>query len=537
MAATLAPKRELALATEALKLLTEVSIALSAERDHQTLLNLILSKARDLADCDAGSLYLVEHEPKECLRFVLAQNDSVAAPFTASVMPLDRKSLAGYVALTGETINLEDAYSLPPGAPYGFNKAFDDQIGYVTRSMLVLPMRNHRGEVTGVLQLINRKNDEPARITGRESADAFVIPFDAPVVDLLRAVASMAAVAIDNATLIKNIETLFEGFVKASVTAIEQRDPTTSGHSLRVSILTTELARAVNRSDEGPFATVEFTEKQIKELRYASLLHDFGKVGVREQVLVKAKKLYPQDLERILTRMEMARVCGEREELHREVELLKSGSGGDASLISSLEEEIARKDDELRSFENVVLRANEPSVLPEGDFSALQKIAAEAFPASRGERKPLLEPEEVRVLSLRRGTLTDEERLEIESHVTHSFRFLSEIPWTPELKEIPSIAYAHHEKLNGKGYPRRLTAPDIPIQSRMMAIADIFDALSASDRPYKRAVPIDKTLAILEAEAQDGMLDDGLVKLFIQCKVYEKTLHLRNVTMETAGRP
>ncbi len=524
------PKRESALTTEALKLLTEVSIALSTERDHQALLGLILAKARDLAGCDAGSLYLVERDPPERLRFVLAQNDSVAVPFTASVMPLDEKSLAGYVALTGEIINLDDAYSLPPGAPYHFNRAFDEKTGYFTRSMLVLPMRNHRGEVTGVLQLINRKSDEPARITSRESADAFVIPFGAPIVELLRAVASMAAVAIDNATLIQSIQTLFEGFVKASVTAIEQRDPTTSGHSLRVSILTTELAAAVNRTNEGGFAQVRFTDKQMKELRYASLLHDFGKVGVREQVLVKAKKLYPQDLERIVTRLETALLCMEREDLRRKVALLESGAKrGDPRLLA-LEEEMARAAGELQGFKDVVLRANEPSVLPEGDFSVLQKLLNTAFTNYRNEPQPLLEPEEARILSLRRGTLTEEERMEIESHATHTFRFLSEIPWTPELKEIPAIAYAHHEKLNGKGYPRRLSAKDIPIQSRMMAVADIFDALSASDRPYKRAVPIDKTLSILEAEAKDGMLDVDLVRLFIEAKVYEKTLHLRNAT-------
>ncbi len=531
MAAPLPPNMECSLTTEALKLLTEVSIALSAERDHQALLNLILAKARDLADCDAGSLYLVEHEPQESLRFVLAQNDSVAVPFTASVMPLDKKSLAGYVALTGEIVNLDDAYHLPQGAPYNFNKAFDDQVGYVTRSMLVLPMRNHRGEVTGVLQLINRKSDELARITSRELADAFVIPFDAPIVELLRAVASMAAVAIDNATLIKDIEMLFEGFVKASVTAIEQRDPTTSGHSLRVSILTTELASIASRTTEGRFAHVQFSDRQMKELRYAALLHDFGKVGVREEVLVKAKKLYPQDLERILTRLEIARLCKEREALERKIALLEAGARRGDQSLRAIDDEIAENASRLSAFKDVVLRANEPSVLPEGDFSALQELAEMTFSDCRNEPRPLLEKDEVRILSLRRGTLTDEERIEIESHVTHSFEFLSKIPWTPELKEIPAIAYAHHEKLNGKGYPRRLTANDIPIQSRMMAIADIFDALSASDRPYKRAVPIDKTLSILEAEAKDGMLDADLVKLFIEGKVYEKTLHLRNVTL------
>jgi len=513
---------------EAVQHLTEVSLALSAERDHGALLSLILSRARELAGCDAGSLYLVEREPRECLRFVLAQNDSVSVPFKATEMPLDPASLAGYVALTGETLQLEDAYRLPEGAPYSFNRAFDTRAGYLTRSMLVLPMRNHRGDVTGVLQLINRKKDAAAHLSVREEVDRQVIPFEGPVVDLARAVASMAAVAIDNNTLLQNIQNLFEGFVRASVTAIEQRDPTTSGHSTRVALLTVGLAELVDRVDSGALSGVHFTRNQLTELRYASILHDFGKVGVREQVLVKAKKLYPGDLERILTRLETARLCRERELLRRKLALFESGArGGDPGLVA-LDTELAGAVQELERFREVVLKANEPSVLPEGEFSALQEIARRAFEDRCGQERLLLEPEEVRILSLRKGTLTEEERLEIESHVTHTFHFLSQIPWTPELKGVPAIAYGHHEKLNGCGYPRRLGAPEIPVQSRMMTVSDIFDALSASDRPYKRAVPVDKTLDILRMEAKDGMLDTVLVELFIEGKIFEQTLHLRH---------
>ncbi len=523
------PRASEAPVAEALKHLTEVSLALSTERDHQALLGLILTKARDLADCDAGSLYLVEREPKECLRFVLAQNDSVHVPFKASEMPLDKRSLAGYVALTGEILNLEDAYRLPPTAPYHFNRVFDEKVGYVTRSMLVLPMSNHRGEITGVIQLINRKRDATARITSREAADAHVVGFDGHLTELLRAVASMAAVAIDNATLIQNIQALFEGFVKASVTAIEQRDPTTSGHSSRVAILTVGLAELVDRTSDGPFRDVRFSREHLKELRYASILHDFGKVGVREQVLVKAKKLYPQDLERVLTRLEMARLYKEREILHRKVALFEGGAKGGDPRLAELEAQLAALVQELDAYREVVLKANEPTVLPEGEFSVLQQIARSSFSDLRGADRPLLEPEEVRILSIRKGTLTEEERLEIESHVTHTFNFLSQIPWTPELKGVPEIAYGHHEKLNGRGYPRGVAAALIPVQPRMMSVSDIFDALSASDRPYKRAVPVEKTLDILQMEAKEGMLDLDLVRLFIEGKIYEKTLHLRNV--------
>lgn len=511
--------------SEAVEHLTEVSLALSAERDHQALLSLILTRAREMADCDAGSLYLVEREEPARLRFVLAQNDSVSLPFKAGEIPLDRTSVAGYVALTGQVLNLPDAYDLPPDAPYTLNRAFDEKAGYVTRSMLVLPMRNHRGDVTGVLQLINRRRDRAEKILTSARADRYIIPFEGPVVGLLQALASMAAVAIDNNTLIQSIQGLFEGFVSASVKAIEQRDPTTSGHSTRVSLLSVGLAQLVDRLDSGPYRDIRFTADQLKELRYASILHDFGKVGVREQVLVKAKKLYPGELERVLTRLDTARLCKEREFLSKKVTRVQSGASSEE--LEALDAQLALALAEIEAFRAVVLKANEPTVLPEGEFSALQEIARLAFLDVAGVNRPFLEPGEVQILSLRKGTLTEEERLEIESHVTHTYQFLSEIPWTPELRGVPAIAYGHHEKLNGCGYPRKLGAPDIPIQARMMSVSDIFDALSASDRPYKRAVPVDRTLDILRAEAKEGMLDTGLVELFIEGKVYESTLHLR----------
>jgi HD-GYP domain-containing protein (c-di-GMP phosphodiesterase class II) len=511
---------------EALQKLTEVSLAISSERDHEALLGLILTKARELSTCDAGSLYLVDAE-QSILRFVQAQNSSVELPFRSAQLPLDDRSLAGYVALTGQVLNLEDAYRLPEGAPYRINRSFDQQTGYVTRSVLVLPMRNHRGDVIGVLQLINRKREAGDRIHGCRDADNTVIGFDPPVVELMKAFASLAAVAIDNNNLIHSIRNLFEGFVKASVTAIEQRDPTTSGHSSRVSILTVGIAELVDRSDAPLFRDISFSREQMRELRYASILHDFGKVGVREQVLVKAKKLYEGDLERVITRLELARLLKEREVLRHKVRLWEAGVRGEDARLGDLDRQLEEYLRRLESYREVILRSNEPTVLPEGEFSVLQEIAGSTFTDQGGEDLPLLLPEEARVLSIRKGSLTEEERQQVESHVTHTYHFLNEIPWTPELKGVPTLAFGHHEKLNGHGYPRGVAAPEIPIQTRMMTVADIFDALSAADRPYKRAVTIEKTLDILQMEAKDGMLDRTLVDLFIQGRVYEQTLHLR----------
>lgn len=506
--------------------LTEVSIALSAERDNSKLTQLILSRAILLAGCDAGSLYVRVPDNPEApdkppsLRFVAAQNNSVSFNFSEIEIPIDKGSLAGYVAATGQPLTIEDAYLLPEGAPYTFNPAFDRNTGYRTKSQLVLPMTNHRGDITGVLQLINKKLDPSHPIQGDADVEKQVVPFDAETIQLMRAVGSLAAVAIDNARLYENIERLFEGFVRASVTAIEQRDPTTSGHSLRVSILTVGLAECVDRTPAGPLSEYRFTPEQFRELRYASLLHDFGKVGVREQVLIKAKKLYPHELERILTRLELARLYREREILLER--LREPGPHGDCTCAA--DDSVVQ---ELDRFREVILRANEPTVLPEGDFSALREIASFVFQDREGKERVVLELEEASVLSIRKGSLSEQERREIESHVTHTWQFLKQIPWTRELRDIPNIAYGHHEKLNGKGYPRGIPEPVIPIQSKIMTVSDIFDALSAADRPYKKAVPVEKALDILKLEVKDGFLDPNLVDLFIEAKVFEKTLDLR----------
>lgn len=508
--------------------LTEVSLALSTEHDYRRLLALILSRALLLSGCDAGSLYLVipeEEGPPRRLLFAAVQNDSVSLPFEETELPISRTSLAGYVADSGETLLIDDSYAIPASAPYRFNRAYDEGAGYRTKSQLVIPMANQKNEITGVLQLINRKRDPAVLLTDPAVVEREVIPFDAPTTRLMRTVGSLAAVAIDNNRLYENIERLFEGFVRASVTAIEQRDPTTSGHSLRVSILTVDLAEVVDRTPSGPLAPFSFTYPQLRELRYAALLHDFGKVGVREHVLVKAKKLYPFELERVLTRLETARLCTERDLLLRKIERLQKGGGSE-----DLDAELAKVMSELDRFQEVILRADEPTVLPEGDFSTLQGIASATFTDRRGGHHPILEPEEVTVLSIRKGSLSEQERLEIESHVTHTYHFLKKIPWTRELRAIPDIAYGHHEKLNGKGYPRHITSEAIPVQSKIMTVSDIFDALSASDRPYKKALPVEKALDILNYEVKDGLLDPHLVALFIEAKCYEKTLHMRSTS-------
>jgi HD-GYP domain-containing protein (c-di-GMP phosphodiesterase class II) len=507
----------------------KIGVALSAERDIDALLALILGKCREITAADAGSLYLVERGKDDDsarddkLRFRLAQNDTVVVPFEEFVMPLDQTSIAGYVALTGEIVNVADAYRLLPGTPYTISISFDRQSGYRTKSMLVAPMRDHRGEVLGVVQLINKKSDPHAVLSPPAVAETQVVPFTSVDEELVSSLASQAAVALENTTLIQGVKDLFKSFVDAAVTAIEARDPTTSGHSGRVAKLTVGLAEMVDRCEQGRLRAVRFNRDQLEEIRYASLLHDFGKVGVREKVLIKGKKLYVGEV--LLIRQRFAYIQRSLEAEHLRAKLAQIASG-DArpDLIAQLDRAHAERQAEIDAMLQVVLEANEPALLDEGSLRALEELPARHFVDPDGRLQPFLTAEELEALRITRGSLSRTERLQIESHVTHTYNFLSQIPWTGEYRRIPEIAYAHHEKLDGTGYPRRLKAEAIPVQSRMMTIADIYDALVAWDRPYKKAVAPERALDILREECQAGKLDDELLALFIGARVWEKTL-------------
>jgi HD-GYP domain-containing protein (c-di-GMP phosphodiesterase class II) len=522
-------EKQLSERTRELQEVSNIGVALSTVRDHQVLLTMILTKARELSRSDAGSLYLLDDMGGgKVLRWKLAQNDSVEVDFEERVLPITKRSLAGYVALTGETLVIDDAYNLPQDAEYSINRSFDQENGYLTKSLLVFPMTNHVGDLIGVLQLINRKRIGAAKRLTAENVPHEVIPFDQEIIDVMRSLAGQAAVAVENNLLYESIERLFEGFVTAAVTAIEQRDPTTSGHSFRVADLTVELARVVDKIDQGQYRDIHFSGDQIREIRYASLLHDFGKVGVREQVLVKEKKLYPQQLETIRSRFEFVIKAVEGEGTRRKLEhLLKNGRDGYDEFAVRCDRETRDRIAQLQNDFAFITQSNQPTVLPEGEFQYLQSLADRDYLDVRNESRRLLTSEEVRILSIRKGNLDAEERGEIESHVTHTFNFLQKIPWTKDLASVADIAYKHHEKLNGRGYPRKLSGPDIPIQSRMMTVSDIYDALTANDRPYKRAISTERALDILQMEMKDGLLDQNLVATFIESRVYERAGVLR----------
>lgn len=523
-AAALAAENQLL--REQIGAITEIGIALSAERDLRSLLKTILTQARWLACADAGSLYLVEGEQHDKLRFVLAQNDSLEVPFAEMVLDISSKTIVGYAAATRQTINLPDVYHIPADAEFSFSTKFDESVGYRCKSMLVIPMIDHRDKVIGCLQLINRKPSRDVLLSTPTEAERQVLPFPASTVRLMESLASQSAVAIDKARLIDDLENTFDGLVRASVVAIESRDPTTSGHSERVASLSVELAKVVSDVSVGKFADVRFTERQLKELRYASLLHDFGKVGVREKVLVKAKKMYPWDLEIVKLRFACAIKEREAAALRDLVGRLADAGGrlDPRPFLEAAEESIRQETRRLLDLLDVVLEDNEPKVLPEGAEEQLHHAAGEIYHDVTGRPCPLLTDTEVDDLSIPRGSLNREERLEIESHVEHTYRFLSRIPWTEELRDLPRIAGAHHEKLDGSGYPHGLTDLEIPPQAKIMAVADIFDALTAWDRPYKKAVPLEVAIEILEGEAAANHIERQLVELFVERKVYRTVL-------------
>ncbi len=477
-----------------LEAILDVAKAMARQHDLTMLLELVIGHARRVVDAERATIFLWDKAKDELWSKVA--HDAEEIRFPAS------KGIAGHVLKAKQPANIADAY-----ADLRFNPEVDKATGFRTRGVLAVPMLSTKSEVVGVLQAVNKAADSG---------------FDDEDVEMLLALGGQAASSIENALLYEEINALFEGFIEASVVAIESRDPTTSGHSERVAELTCGLAEAVDRSEAPPFAATRFDHDAMKAIRYASLLHDFGKVGVRESVLVKAEKLYPSEQALLAARFDFIKRTAQKEAAERKLAVLRSGgSGGIETGLSRVDAELERELAEIEETRRFILACNRPTVLEERGSGRLREIAAKTYSSFEGTL-PYLAEGELRSLSVARGSLTAEDREEIERHVVHTFRFLSTIPWTRELRRVPEIAHGHHEKLDGKGYPRKVPGEGIPIEARMMAICDIFDALTASDRPYKKAVPRDGALDILSQEAGSGKVDPELLELFMEARVYER---------------
>jgi HD-GYP domain-containing protein (c-di-GMP phosphodiesterase class II) len=512
------------------RLLISIGRALNVERDTDKLLKMILFVSKKITCADACSIFLLEDEGRR-LRFKHSHTTSNDLDYEEFTLERDKHSIAGYVSITGEVLNIKDAYDLDPALPFGFNQSFDVLNGYRTKSMLVVPMKNHLDEMIGVIQLINSK-ESPSLPPGqdafaillktRDDFEEKVFPFKARYNSLMVAVANQAAIAIENARMIKQIKEQFEAFVSASVMAVESRDPATSGHSHRVSLMAVALARAVNAAETGPYAPRRFSETELVELGYAGLLHDFGKVYIDPQVFLKAKKLYPRDYDCLVMRLNY---------LYRTVECgyaerrIESAASSDSDALARLNREKDAVLDELLGVSTLVSMLNEPKATVEDPREGIDRILKTPVPGFAqgldGTPIPLLTESEIVNLSVARGSLNEDERKIIQSHVEHTYAFVSKIPWPPEFRRIPEYAYAHHEMMDGSGYPRGIKGDAIPAQSRILAVCDIFDALIASDRPYKKALRAERALEILREEGERGKLDPDLVALFIEGRAWE----------------
>jgi HD-GYP domain-containing protein (c-di-GMP phosphodiesterase class II) len=478
--------------------LIEISIALSSETDLHRLLSTIITELRGLTGAQGGSLYLCQQDH---LTFEVAQNEVLACHFDAELscfkyhdLPINDQSLAGYVALRGQVLNIADVYQLAPDLPYHFDPSLDQLTGFRTQSMLVAPLQDHQGEIVGVLQLINATD-----------ATGTVQPFSQEDEILVLALASQAAVAINNARLLATIKNLLESLVVYSVSAIDARSPQTAGHSRRVAAYCLALAQAVNACQEGPLAEVFFSEPDLEELRFSAWLHDIGKIGVRDALLDKKAKLTDAQLEAIRWRFYLAQMQAKE-----------------------ATERVALADD-FHFIEQI----NSLPYLPPEAPERLARLAARHLTWPSGgcsqavagtlvaTTTPLLTATELASLLVPSGNLTATEYAEMQGHALQTLKILEKIPFSKPLARVPHFAACHHERLDGTGYPFHLTAAELPYQVRILAIADVFDALTARDRPYRDAASLSNALSVLQQEARRGKLDRDLVELFITQRVYE----------------
>lgn len=473
----------------------------SLSRDLHTILNSYL----DLVGCDGGSIYTLQKnlQGESVLIFKAMVTRSagirnVPDSLKSVVFRLDESSLVGktglYQQMFKETYSQITSKMTADGSEVISNRSFTDQvINYTTRNILSAPLITPRGDLVGVVQLINK-------IPGDFESDS---EFDAKDERLCTIVSAQAALAIENSTLLYEQEKLLDGFVNACVTAIEARDPVTSGHSQRVCDLTLNLAEMVNKTNRGSLGLIHFSPTQMRELRYAAMLHDIGKISVKEDLLKKEKKLFPHEMEMIEMRFKLMRVA------------LKNQYA-----TSKNDLELAKHLRELDKAMTIIKTANEPSLLPQEVCESIVDLTKLEVKIDEHETCCALHAFEKERLCIPRGSLSTAERIEIEKHVSFTYEILKMVPWNRGLENVPVIAHRHHEKLDGSGYPQHVKAEEIPIQSRMLTICDIYDALTAKDRPYKAAVPVDKALAILEDEVKQGKLDAVLYKLFIDSKAY-----------------
>lgn len=511
------------LKTDQITHLNDIGRLLSVETHVEHLLGMIISKGKLFTNADGGTLYVMSEDEKSLI-FKIVENDTLGIvmgvegspiPWPAVQLYLEDGSenhtmVAAHCALTSKVLNFKDVYTAE-GFNFEGTKKFDKGTGFRSKSMLVLPMVNSRKEVIGVLQLLNARDGE-----------GNVIDFTKDDEKLLLSLTSQAAIAITNAKMIKDLKTLLESFIKSIALAVDEKSPYTGGHVNKVASISLKIAKAINRAKTGKFADVHYSKEDINEIRISALMHDVGKITTPQHVMDKATKL-----ETLYDRINVVRIKFEALKKDMKIKMLDEKlnliqNGADKQKIEELEKsyekELEELDKELHFIENANIGGE---FMRDEDIEFIKNIAKREY-LQNGKAQNLLSDEEVYNLCIRKGTLTAEEFEIMRDHARISNEMLGALPFPKQLKRVPDIAGGHHEKLNGQGYPLGLKGDDLSLEARILALADIFEALSAADRPYKEAKKMSEVMKIIDFMVKDGELDADLVKLF-----YDEKIHIR----------
>lgn len=506
--------------------LTQIGLALSVEKDINKLLEMIVDEARSLSNADAGTLYIVDKD-KQNLRFEIMHNDSMGIRMGGNSgdeiqlpdVPLydnngspNHANVSSYVALTGKTVNIPDVYKTD-GFDFTGPREYDASTGYRSTSMLVIPLQNYENDIIGVLQLLNAKELKTGKVTF----------FSEVYVDLIASLASQAAVALTNTQLIQDLTNLFYAFIKSIAAAIDEKSPYTGGHITRVVELTMMIANEINQNNHGKFQNLNFNEDELEELRLAAWMHDVGKITTPEHIINKSSRLETlfDRVQLIETRFQLMKKIVENNQLKHKIELLEIGSARPEQLKTidkNQKQQLALLDDELQFIKT----CNKSSSFMDNDkISTIVTLAQKTYKLD-GQMFPYLDDNEIYNLSITKGTLTPEERLVIENHATMTLKMLKHLPFPRKLRNVPSYAAGHHEKLDGTGYPQKLSGEQLPLQARIMAIADIFEALTAKDRPYKKPMKLSQAIKIMTEMKKDNHIDPDIFDLFINSRIYDE---------------
>ena len=509
--------------------LSQIGLALSKERDMSKLLEMILLEAKRISNSDGGTLYMMTDDKRlkieimmtDSLNFHMGGTSGEEIPFYP-VKLYDEKGepnnsmVAAYVGLSGDTVNIQDAYKAK-GFDFSGTKMFDEKTGYHSKSFLTVPLKNHEDEIIGVLQLLNAQKNKSKKI----------IEFSEDIQGKVEALASQAAVAITNKNLIKDLENLFESFIKLIASAIDAKSPYTGGHCERVPEITMMLAEAVHKTKNGPFADFKLSDQEMYELKIAAWLHDCGKVATPEFVVDKSTKLETiyDRIHEVETRFAALKRDFEIKKLKKELTIERNQSlstNEKNKKINDLKKDYQKTIRKIKKDLSFIKESNIGGEFMSGDKQQRINEIAQYKWKPNGKMQNFLSEDEIYNLTIPRGTLTPEERQVINDHIVITINMLDELPYPKHLKNIPEFAGGHHEKLDGTGYPKGLTKEEMSVQARIMAIADIFEALTARDRPYKKGKTLSQAMRILGFMKDDAHIDVDLFDIFVKQKIYMK---------------